>query len=264
MFRRILLLFVILSVGYGSAVASWKLVTTLNNQVFCGYFFNEQHGLIGCGNVDKANRNSCLDIFYTYDGGNSWQQSKTPKGYGYITSIFMVDSLIGYASLLNTPLFSLWKTTDAGITWQDATNNNFVDAPCVYVTSKAITRTEWHGNGGGSSTNQGFTFSQVFKGEFESRSNGIDFLDDLNGIVTMGPDRDQNSNGNVDVNTYNTTDGGVSWNIAGKMREAWGVYADKLTRTYFALAEDYQSTPGQILYWTIDAGRNWQCRCKYL
>jgi hypothetical protein len=174
----------------------------------------------------------------------------------------MKDELIGYASIMlsdfNNPIpsaYTIWETSDGGLSWTDVTGNIHGGATCVYSTSSATTITSWNILGGVSITN-GVTIPQTFTGQTIHKSNGIDFLDDKNGVVTMGPDLPRG--GNVASSyTYYTNDGGVTWKRGGLMHESWGVYAEKSSSSFFSLAEDEQGNPGNSVYHSINNGRNW-------
>lgn len=238
------------------SVAGWTQIAQHNTSVYsCGYFFNDKVGFIG-GTESAGWTGTRSKILYTINGGKTWSTSILPGGNGKITSIFMVDSLLGYASADATN-YSLLKTTDGGIHWEDVTTNNSGTSNCVYVTSKAIITTKWPQNTeliGGVSTNNGVTFSPVFYGLEIHKSNGIDFLDDLNGVVTMGPENDQNT----PRYTYYTSDGGISWRRGGLLEESWGVYADKTSRSYYTLPEAQDPYRSDIVYRSVDNGRTWK------
>ncbi len=79
--------------------------------IACGYFWNTQHGIVG--GIDG--------IFYTTNGGTTWQTSAVPSFSAYITSIYMKDTLAGWASLatLQPGTTVLWQTMDGGVTWKN-------------------------------------------------------------------------------------------------------------------------------------------------
>ncbi len=251
MMRQIIILIVALiapTLGFGG----WKQVGNFNRAASCGFFFNEKSGLIGFGTTDDRKQ---ITIKRTSDGGSTWLACTVPAGTGRVTSIFMTDTITGYASVMYAS-YSVLKTNDGGKTWQNFINGDNNASTCVHATTKAVIRTLWYAPGG-STLNKGLTFSQVFTGGNEDRSNGIAFLDDLNGVVTMGPDGGF-FGGGAQPRTYYTADGGITWNRGGNMRESWGVYADKSTKKYVALAEDGQTNPGDVLYKSADNGRSWQ------
>lgn len=239
--------------------ASWNQVAHFKEIGSCAFFLNERVGLVGFGIFNTGNID--LIIRKTTNGGATWSQSSTPAGQGRITSIFMRDSLVGYASVMlsdfsfGTSSYTIWETTDGGANWQDISSNQSGGATCVYATSKAIVTTSWNYNGGVFGINN-LNFKNYFwSADQRDRSNGIDFLDDLHGVVTMGPDAD--AFGNVISNTYYTSDGGLNWQLGGQMHESWGVYAEKSSGSFFSLAEDNQVNPGNTLYQSTNNGRTW-------
>jgi photosystem II stability/assembly factor-like uncharacterized protein len=228
-----------------------------NDAVGCGYFFDADNGLIGLGQFDMKNLNGFIPsepllIFWTSDGGKNWTQAIMPSGgTGRVTSIFMQDRLEGYASMYSNQ-YSIWKTTDGGKSWQDFTQGNFDLSTCIYATSSALVKTVWYGNLGGRSIDGGRTYSQVFSGGSFDNSNGIDFADDRNGIVTIGPGGGS---------TWITNDGGINWIRGGDLAESWSVYAVKGTKTFFAMPEDAAGFfGGRTLYTTSDGGQSWTTR----
>jgi len=236
---------------------SWNKVGQFNEPGTCAYFWDEQNGLAGFGSRDQFNFVT-LRIRKTSDGGKTWTQCNVPAGKGYVTSIFMKDHFVGYASIYSTGFnnnYSLWETTDGGTSWFDITQNNGAITTCVYVTDKVFIRTTWDNGSGGISVDQGRTFSSIFATGNGVRSNGIDFIDDSGGVVTMGPSI--NPGGNP---TFYTSDGGLTWNQGDNIPESWGVYALKGTQSFFAVPEDFQNNPGKTLYLSSNGGKNWSPR----
>jgi len=238
----------------------WNKVGQFNDAVGCGYFFDADNGLIGLGHFDTNNlffvSTAPLYIYWTSDGGMNWSPSKVPLGgSGRITSIFMIDRSIGYASIYSNE-YSIWKTVDGGKTWTDFSQNNNDLTTCIYATTKAITKTIWNGNLGGSSINGGRTYSSVFSGGIGS-SNGIDFSDDNIGVVTIGP-----SSGRTTTSWF-TQNGGVTWTRGNGLPESWSVYAVKGTKTFLTCSEDVQFPPGHVVYWSQDGGANWSQRFSF-
>ncbi|MDP4219316.1 MAG: T9SS type A sorting domain-containing protein, partial [Bacteroidota bacterium] len=194
-----------------------------------------------------------MKIWWTSDGGTSWTQAATPSSSGWITSIFMVDRQLGYASLYSQD-YSLWQTTDGGRTWTDFTKGNNSPATCVYKTGKALIKTIWE-NGfqpGGISTDGGATFSQVFSGGL-NWSSGIDFSDGTFGVVTMGPDP---GFGGQRVSWY-SSDAGITWKQSGGLQEAWGVYGLKGTQKFISLPEGDKRNTNQSVFISNDGGKTW-------
>ncbi len=194
----------------------------------------------------------------------TWQIAATPStGVGSITSISMKDVNIGYASVYSTDFnkndYNLWKTTDGGATWSDNTFEKLGTVTCVYATSAALIETVWdyeYLHSGGRSVDDALSFKQFFLEPGNTRSNGIDFSDDLNGVVVMGPNTSKNPN--ATLGCWFTQDGGVNWDLGDQVPEAWSVYAVKGTQTYFALPEGVAEATNRTVYRTDDGGRNWR------
>src|SRR5438067_13001799 len=80
------------------AIAGWKLIAQFRDQVNSSFFFDEQRGFLGTDNIEG--------IYRTSDGGNTWTRCQTPPPFidsnfvgGYISDIFMKDSLNGWAGI---------------------------------------------------------------------------------------------------------------------------------------------------------------------
>ncbi len=229
-----------------------------NMPIGCGFFFDGQNGLIGSGNFSSTSTIPPyqLRIWRTTNGGNNWTQSSTPNGIGRVTSIFMKDANVGYASIYSST-YSLWKTTDGGTTWRDHSQGENGASTCIHVTSSHLVKTMWARNGGsagGTSSNDGATFNNIFESQFSEESyNGIDFIDDRNGIVTPGP-------GQNNPDCLLTNDGGQTWSRGGQLDESWGIYAAKGHGMYITLAEgnyDFDQTSVKI---STNGGISWSTR----
>ncbi|MDP4229702.1 MAG: T9SS type A sorting domain-containing protein [Bacteroidota bacterium] len=239
--------------------AGWNNLITLGQPVSCGYFFDSDHGLIGTGSPILRNPNSIPRIYTTSDGGKTWQLAVVPNlTSGTVTSIYMKDANIGYASLIcGNNNFNLWKTTNGGAQWIDHTTQFLGRGTCAYATSKALIETVWdinYTNSGGTSVDDGKSFRQYFSDAENVWSNGIDFADDQTGVVTMGPSVSAANS----INSWYTTDGGVSWMSGGPLPEAWSVYALKGTQTFFAMPEGRSTAATSTsLYRSTNGGRTW-------
>ena len=196
-----LLLAVIIAGPSTSAKAqrnTWKLLQTFPTTIGCGFFFDEDHGLIGTG-VRWASivPNAPCAIYKTTDGGVTWNVSAVPTSInGAVTSIWMQDTLVGFASILPSVNYaarrtfggsSLWETTDGGSTWFDPFHLDHA-ITSVYVQNGLMLITKWDNAeannppdpfGGDYSFDGGVTWIENFR-----RCNGIAFSDSLNGVVT--------------------------------------------------------------------------------
>src|SRR6186713_2382022 len=167
-----LLIIVLLLFGQ-SAFGRWDRVGSMTIPISCGYFFDDQNGLIGSGYFGGSNYISTdqIKIWRTTNGGNTWLPCGVPFMEGRVTSIFMRDAFVGYASIFSES-DALWKTTDGGKVWQDITYSNLATHSCVYATSKSLITTSWSQSNIGSQTSGGFSvddglsFSHVFDNDF--------------------------------------------------------------------------------------------------
>lgn len=256
-----LIIFLLFIAGVDSSSAQWKMMRKFSDPIACAYFFDENNGLIGMGNYFQKDIGP-LAIYWTPDGGVNWNKALNPLGSntttGWVTSIFMQDQTVGYASIFSDN-YSVWKTTDGGKTWSDFSQGNQQQATCFYPTSKAFTETNWPSNSksyGGNSIDGGKTYAKIFRGGVGA-SNGIDFSDDNIGVATMGPDGTPKRNRTT---SWYTNDGGVNWQQGNDLPESWSVYALKGTKTFVLLSEDDKSRPGNTVYWSTDGGNNWVIR----
>jgi hypothetical protein len=262
-YLRHLVVVALLTFPTATILGGWNLVATFQNPVDCGFFFDESHGFVGTG--IRSSGTYAATIYATSDGGLTWKQMLTPNGdQGAVTDIYMQTPQVGFASLFGLTQ-TLWKTTDGGNTWFDFSfagqNPNYgTGGTCVYATTSGIVVTQWpgaspFGNGlpaGGFASPTGQNFQSVFYGGRSGQSNGVDFTDDLHGVVTMGP---QNQGGKIN---YYTHDGGVTWKSSTFLGESWGVYALKGTTTFFSAGEGDQSSPNPTVYRSNDNGATWQ------
>jgi hypothetical protein len=254
----------------------WHIIATFNTSIGCGYFFDENHGLIGSGvRWTEINPNAPCAIYKTTDGGGTWTTSVVPTSInGAVTSIYMQDTLTGYASILPSVDYSfnrtfggssLWKTTDGGNTWFDPYHLDHA-LTCVYGQNGLLVITKWdnaeYSNanrappdlaGGDYSYDGGITWTPAFR-----RGNGIAFSDSLNGVVTeMNP----NSGGNT---FWYTHDGGQNWlQSESDQYESWSVYAMPGQLTYFCANESQPGLPANTINWSTDAGVTWQTRASF-
>src|SRR5688572_29705094 len=188
-------LLIILGICASSSYAGWQRMLAAGTlvgrtlEIRSGHFFDENVGMVGAGSGTDVPL-----IFLTTDGGANWNIALTPiNGNGVVSSFFFRDRNNGFATVHKTsfPSSSIWQTNDGGLTLLDVTGSrtNF-EHTCIYETSKALIVTSWDRTGGkgGFSTNGGLTWNEVFDNSpADHSSNGIGFVDDLHGLVTMGP-----------------------------------------------------------------------------
>jgi hypothetical protein len=252
---------------------TWKLLQTFPTSIGCGFFTDEDHGLIGSGiRWAEVYPNDACAIYRTTDGGITWTTSTVPVQInGAVTSIWMQDSLTGFASILPSVDYStqltfggssLWKTTDGGTTWFDPFHLDHA-ITSVYAQNGLILITKWDGSetshyfppdalGGDYSYDGGITWTPNFR-----RCNGIAFSDSLNGVVTeMNPDTLGN-------NFWVTTDAGRTWQKTTNQYESWSVYVMPGQRIYLCANESQAYIPHQSINWSTDGGFTWSQRASF-
>lgn len=175
----------------------------------------------------------------TTNGGFSWERKPVLGGIvSPVNDVYFIDSQVGWVVSQSAEIGMIFKTTDAGDTWELQAANLFtnfltvfmVDAQFGYVGGMGVYKTT---NGGLSwamtpavpsgsvrdihffnhnvgltvgadyiwrTTNGGVTWSMVYPGQLNTELFSVSFVDDLNGFVS-------GARGMV----LKTTDGGISW-----------------------------------------------------
>jgi hypothetical protein len=258
---------VLVSIASAGYAQHWKLMTTFRTPIGCCFLFDSNNAIIGSGvrpvgNGATISAGAQVAIYKTTDGGVTWKGAFTPAMRGAVTQIFMQTPLIGYASIFSDGYYAkqeLWRTTDGGMTWLGDLPVSG-EGTCVYATSKALIYTDWdnslyfgtHRYGGGYSPDGGYNWTTNFR----ERGNGIDFTDDLTGVLTqMNP---------TPGSFWRTTDGGLSWIATAAQLEAWSVYGVKGTKTFFTANESQTDQVHTTINWSTDGGANWQVRYDFL
>jgi hypothetical protein len=192
-------------------------------------FLNESVGFAGIGIGPGASYTSSHDIYKTTDGGTTWVKTKTPApiGTGDVTQINMLDSINGWASVIDySNATGLWKTSDGGLTWNDVplpVQGSRRGSTSVALTSHAMVVTDIYGPAF-ISTDSGTTFKTA--GSI-SNKNCVTFVDDLHGAIS----------GYAGTSWSITSDGGRSWKPSSVELECWSVYAAKGTSEFYASPE---------------------------
>ncbi len=241
--------------SFAQANSHWKkigqLVDTIgySNAHFaatCGYFWNAWHGLVATLGGK---------IYYTTDGGTHWNASVCPPtaaglGIFRMTSIHMKDSITGWASL--STLWSLanmlWKTTDAGHTWNDVPGYvmGYTNPVPGFPGGVGVGITEVSQDKDG--TLLTLTWRQdhfTFSG---SDALAIAWISPLEALVDCRGGILGSPNHN-----YITHNGGINWQtIPLSPFEAWGVYGVPKWRDFFLAPENDAG-----FFISTNAGNSW-------
>jgi len=244
--------------------SQWDTVYHQGTYFISGFFFNELTGLIGSQGDANGSGGTANDrgIFKTTDGGKTWVKAKIPFGYNKnITQIFMTDNLRGWATIEDDIKPSIWNTVDGGLTWNAV--GTYVGYNNIYETPSAVTALSRNLDPNPPyypvliSTNAGVTFTPTAL----TLKNGIDFTDNLHGVITGFTVN--NGKGNKS-NWLQTSDGGKTWAQIAPVQniEAWSVYAVKGTQVFYAAPEgNYPIAPTSARVTSImrsgDNGSNW-------
>ena len=192
--------------------ASWQKIADLGVRVGCCFFEDDNYGFAGTGTYNQSLK---LEIWHTIDGGASWSKTTVPNGTGQVTQISIRPDGVGFASIFSqaNPAMNLWKTTDNGNSWVDASSGGRF------------------GTGAGISTvKQGFA-SWDPSGAPNNSTNGVFFMDPSTMLITPGrfpaPPLDEAWSAYGDPvsrvwyavfelsrKLLISTDGGVSWKLA--------------------------------------------------
>jgi len=243
----------------------------------CGYFFDEDHGMVGSGvrpstyflrngasSILMAYRGDSISIYKTSDGGSNWRPCIVPPATGAVTQIVMQDALVGYASIFSDASYDisfnfgnngLWKTTDGGDSWFNLQLDHL--ATCVYAQDGLLMYTQWDKSyttqdlapfddtSGGAVSFDGQSWFKGFR-----RGNGIDFSDSLSGVVA-----EMNGPGQ---NFWYTTDAGRTWLASTDQLESWSVHAVKGERIYLCANEAQTAYAHTRINISYDGGATWQ------
>ncbi len=236
--------------------ASWQLIFSNPNntdEFRACFFFNESTGFIA-GHLQDG-------VYKTTNGGQTWAVTQIPlypngvQPNGIVTQILMTDALHGWLTCeaVIIPVKSpnppaLYQTKDGGVSWQPTSVTGGM--ACIYETPSAIVVTCREGNGiGFISTDGGITFRNSV-----DSANGIDFVDDLHGVVT----------GISNAIWSQSVDGGLNWTHLSPVNdiETWSVYGVKGSSWFFTAGEgdDYQFpffNPISSIRSSADFGTTW-------
>ncbi len=193
-----------------SGESQWKNIGQLSSHAECGYFFDDQRGLVACGIGDQPIPVAPA-VYLTTNGGTSWTTARLPPippgDLLYITSIEMKDTSTGWLTIdyiqqVSAPVPGVWATVDGGRNWTP------IDGSL-----------DWGGVKLSSTGNLAFAFGNI---AFED-----------NGLIGIGSLAyfTQTSIPRVQRITY---DGGNSWAPLPKMEnEAWGIAYSKFYKKFY-------------------------------
>jgi hypothetical protein len=225
---------------------TWQKVMDFPGTISIVKFFPNNIGLVGLGKSPGSGSVS-TEIWRSIDGGVTWTKCSTPNPIdGELTDLFMVDANNGYATIATSGSGALWVTHDGGVTWGEGqTYGNF---SAVYATHEAVILADLTGIAQ-NSIDGGNTYNNIDP----NWMNGIDFVDDLHGVMTTfrGP------------GWYYTSDGGVTWQLSQNTIESWSVYGVKGTSNFYASPEGptFGSNPNPTtILRSTDFGVTWNSR----
>lgn len=245
------LAFLLLHAPVSYSQANWQKIFSQPNNSDCfraAFFLNESVGFIA-GYLEEG-------VYKTTDGGQTWVNTLFPNYPNgahptyIITQILMTDQLNGWltcepainASNPNPP--ALYITSDGGSSWNPGAITK--GASDIYKTPSAIilTSRELNGGTGFISTDGGNSFRPAL-----DTTNGVDFVDNLHGVVT-------GFEGQI---WSRTADGGLTWNNLAPSNdiETWSIYGVKGTTSFFTAGEGLIVTIPSTVRHSFDYGVTW-------
>ncbi len=235
---HISLAIVLLGVASTSCLSQWRYLAKLPGTPTTCFFWDARSGLVGCTpNWANAPANGPISLYKTVDGGISWTTVTLPAAIsnfvGSITSIRMVDRLNGWMTIHATGISwntfpGLYRTSDGGNSWAVVPNS-----------------VQWN------------NVLQSKNGNLFLSNGGIGALSDSVCMVSTGL-QPVNNGKFVSLGCYLTSNAGTTWKGVGLGQEAWGLYYQKTTGTFFVYGEMPlgigQSTR---LWFSSDTGSSW-------
>jgi len=222
--------------------ATWNKIAQFNGMLYGSaiFFLDDKVGVIA-GNDGLSNPG----ILRTTDGGLTWKAATIPvisgaQGFDF-GDIWFRNQSEGWATVFinGTGYGHLWHTTDAGLNW----GTTILSGSCAGVrqTTHALVVAQYGGMTGISiSTDDGQTFSNSSWQTFV----GIDFVDDLHGVVSPLWGQE----------FLCTSDGGLTWNkpTSNVACEAWSVHGVEGTATFLAAPELSSSQGEYYVFRSLD------------
>lgn len=233
---------------------SWQKMHQFNGLLQKVYFTDVDNGFVSVGSVPGGKRAPAA-VYRTHDGGKNWSEvfveGLNHQGHG-IQDIVLVDDLNGWACGHSDMGYCLWKTTDGGNNWvaipaimEDIATNVKVTAAGLLVSgfdSQKIRR----------SVDGGKTFTTVFEPPLNDNLLGMDFSDEMHGVV--------NACYRAGNPWYYTADGGLTWSPTATCMESWSMYAEKGSSRFYVSPEGFSNVLGYKtdIYRSDDFGQTWK------
>ncbi|MDP4220797.1 MAG: T9SS type A sorting domain-containing protein [Bacteroidota bacterium] len=244
--------------GYLFCQLSWKNIGGFG-PIAMIYFTDELHGFVSVGTA-PGGPHQIVQLFRTTNGGETWQEctvDKLTSGYG-IADMFMESNGQGWACGGCDAGYTLWHTTDDGLTWKTvgAADRRFAEA--IKMTKAGIIVSDFYEQHVRLSVNGGASFFDIFAPRKPDDLLGMDFSDSVHGVLV--------ASFRTDNPWYYTTDGGMKWDSSNISIPAWTVYGQKGTSNFFAVPEGYTNKPPvpSTCYRSSDFGRTWNPTCNFV
>lgn len=234
------------------AQLQWQQIGSFPNRIQAVYFTDELHGFVSIGTV-PGNVQLVPKLFRTVDGGANWTETQVENltsGYG-IQDMFMSDTLNGWACGGCGAGYSLWRTGDGGMNWNTVGSSDGRYSVAIRKTAAGIVVSDFYQQHLRISKDGGTTFNDVFQPPKNDVLLGMDFTDDLHGVL-IGSFRAGNP-------WYYTSDGGETWTGTTVNMESWSVHGQKGSPNFFAAPEGWsnQSYTPSSCYRSTDYGKTW-------
>ncbi|MGB7923464.1 MAG: Ig-like domain-containing protein [Pyrinomonadaceae bacterium] len=193
--------------------------------------------------------NSNAEILSTTDGGSTWNRASlfTPTANSDVTDIDFTNNLNGWATVKEGPPGFVYKSTDGGLTWQNAGAPQTGALHGVEATgNQTVVAVGWDGSTGRilRSTDNGATWSNQSPPDGAAVFYAVNFIDATTGWVV--------GNGGT---IMKSTDGGATW-----ARQTSGLTQGNLLSVSFVDGNNGWAAGGNRLLHTTDGGQTWNAQ----
>lgn len=225
----IILFFILIPVP--TASQQWKKIGQFEGKITSGYFFDSKSGIVSFIRAESP------VIVWTTNGGLTWQESVlTPEisiFKGFLSSILMRDSLVGYASAYATSLPSyykdgVWFTLNGGKNWFSNKDSS-----------------QW------------VSLTTLPNGKLVTSQGGIAFKDSLIGMQSIAAPAISRY---PYQSMYITNDGAMTWqqipNVPNQSSECWGLCYSNVFDAFY-IASEMGSTVTFEINRTTNLGNTW-------